>query len=846
MVAEQLGHQTGIAGLGAAGAGAGELQHGLLELAALDGIILHILLLGDLADAVIKHILLFELTLLRNHRQGAHRAHADTHAAAHAVQRRHGHGVLIHTLALAGLHIHDLSGLGSVLSLLGSESEGTDGGVGADIGALVALDALGAVPGGDGDGYAALFISGGAQLELAVHMVHKGGNGQAVAVHLAHGLQDLLHHLHKLGLALQGLVLGLIHGIGPVGGNIDLLKGGGAQVDGLVVHIHHVLALLQVRGLGLLLHVADGVLLRHDLGQGEEGGLENGVVALAHADLDGQINGVDGVELDVILGDVALGIGLQVMVQLVHIPLAVDHEHAAGLHIVDHLKALGDIAGVVAGHEVGLVDIIRRTDGLITEAQMADGDTAGLLRVVLEVGLYILVGMVADDLDGVLVGAHGTVAAQTPELALDGAGSCGVGAVLILGQGEIGHIVHDADGELTLHLVLLQLVIHGEHGGRRRILAAQAVTAADDLHIVPAGVGKSGDNILVQRLAHGAGLLGTVQHGDLLHGSGEGLQQLLGSEGTVQTHLHQTHLLAVGVQVVDDLLGHIADGAHGHDDAVGLGMAIVVKQLIVGAQLGIDHVHVLLHHGGQLCIVLVAGLAVLEEDVAVFVAAAHMRMLGVQGVTAELGHSVHIAHILQVLIVPNGDLLDLVAGAEAVEEVDERHLAGKGGQMGHGGQVHDLLHIALAQHGKAGLAAGHYIAVVAEDVQRLGGHGTGGHMEHGGQLLGCDLVHIGDHQQQALGSGIGSGQSAGAERAVNGTGCAGLGLHLHHFDLGAKDVFQTVSGPLVHKVGHGRRRGDGVDGRYFRERIGYMRRGVVAIHGFHFSNHVICSFHLFI
>ena len=236
----------------------------------------------------------------------------------------------------------------------------------------------------------------------------------------------------------------------------------------------------------------------------------------------------------------------------------------------------------------------------------------------------------------------------------------------------------------------------------------------------------------------------------------------------------------------------------------------------------------------------------LEEDVAVFMAAAHMGMLRVQGVAAELGHGVHIAHVLQILIVPDSDLLDLVAGAEAVEEVDEGNLALQSGQVRHGRQIHDLLHVALAQHGKARLAAGHDITVVAEDVQRLGGHSTGGHMEHGGQLLGGDLIHVGDHQQQALRGGIGGGQSAGAQRAVYGTGCAGLGLHLHHLDLGAEDVLQAVGGPLVHKVGHGRRRGDGVDGRYFRERIGYMRRGVVAIHGLHFSYHVVCSFHFLI
>ena len=64
MVAEQLGDETGIAGLGAAGAGAGELQHGLTELAALDGVVLHVLLLGDLVHAVVEHFLLGSFLLV--------------------------------------------------------------------------------------------------------------------------------------------------------------------------------------------------------------------------------------------------------------------------------------------------------------------------------------------------------------------------------------------------------------------------------------------------------------------------------------------------------------------------------------------------------------------------------------------------------------------------------------------------------------------------------------------------------------------------------------------------------------------------------------------------------------
>ena len=43
-------------------------------------------------------------------------------------------------------------------------------------------------------------------------------------------------------------------------------------------------------------------------------------------------------------------------------------------------------------------------------------------------------------------------------------------------------------------------------------------------------------------------------------------------------------------------------------------------------------------------------------------------MLGVQGAAAELIHSVPIQQVAQILVIPNLDLLDLVRGAETVEE----------------------------------------------------------------------------------------------------------------------------------------------------------------------------------
>ena len=60
-------------------------------------------------------------------------------------------------------------------------------------------------------------------------------------------------------------------------------------------------------------------------------------------------------------------------------------------------------------------------------------------------------------------------------------------------------------------------------------------------------------------------------------------------------------------------------------------------------------------------------------------AAAHLRMLGVQRAGAELLNGLHVAHLGEVLVIPNGYLLDLVGGAETVEEVQEGDAALDGG-----------------------------------------------------------------------------------------------------------------------------------------------------------------------
>ena len=518
-------------------------------------------------------------------------------------------------------------------------------------------------------------------------------------------------------------------------------------------------------------------------------------------------------------------------------PLAVDHEGAARLHVLHDGEVLRDVAGVVAGDKVRLINIVGAADRAVAEAKMRDRHAARLLGVVLEVGLHVLVGVVADDLDGVLVRADRAVAAQAPELAFDGPRRRGVRAVGVLRQREVGHVVDDADGELASGLVLRKLGEHGERGRGRGVLATQAVAAADNGDARAALDGKRVQDVHVQRLAHAARLLRTVEHGDLLHRLGKSLHELARHKRAIQAHLHKAHLLTVGVEVVDDLLGHVAERAHGHDHAVGVGRAVVVEQLVVGAELGVDLVHIVLHDGGKLVVEGIARLTVLEEDVAVLVRAAHGGALGVERVIAERLHRVHVAHIRQVGVIPAGDLLDLMRGAETVEEVQKRDASLDGRKMRHRGQVHDFLHVAFGEHGKTGLAAGHDVGVVAEDVQGLGGHGAGGDVQDAGEQLARHLVHVGNHEEEALGCGVGRGERARCERAVHRARSAAFRLHLAHLHARAEDVLPALGGPLINQVSHRARWRNGVNSRHLGERVGNVRRRGVAVHRFEFSCH---------
>ena len=73
----------------------------------------------------------------------------------------------------------------------------------------------------------------------------------------------------------------------------------------------------------------------------------------------------------------------------------------------------------MASYEVRCIYLIGRTDFTVAKTKVRASETTRLLRVVREICLTVLVGIVADNLYRVLVGTYSSVSSQTIELSLE-------------------------------------------------------------------------------------------------------------------------------------------------------------------------------------------------------------------------------------------------------------------------------------------------------------------------------------------------------------------------------------------------------------------------------------------
>ena len=144
-------------------------------------------------------------------------------------------------------------------------------------------------------------------------------------------------------------------------------------------------------------------------------------------------------------------------------------------------------------------------------------------------------------------------------------------------EAQVRDVVDDPDGEVPLRLGPGELVEDRDGHGRRELLGGEAVPPADDPGEPPAtvalrrpGLDQGGDDVLVERLAEGARLLGPVQDRDAPDRRRQGGEEGPGVEGAVEPDLDQADLLAPRDQRLDRLLHGPRARAHHDDHALGV------------------------------------------------------------------------------------------------------------------------------------------------------------------------------------------------------------------------------------------------------------------------------------
>ena len=465
---------------------------------------------------------------------------------------------------------------------------------------------------------------------------------------------------------------------------------------------------------------------------------------------------------------------------------------------------------------------------------MGRGDGAGFLGIVNEVALGEVVGLFADDLDGVFVRADGAVGAETDEDATADIGGFEVEG-LVVAEGRAGDIVENAEGEFGERFPAGEVIEGGlDHAGGE-FFGAETVATADDTRRVGEGgeaLGEGCDDVEIERFAEGAGFLAAVEDGDGFDGGREGGEEGFDVEREEETDGEDADLFALGDEPVHGFGDGLDGAAHGDDDTVGLGMSVVfVKSILASGDLG-EAVHLGLNDGRKLVVEAVDGFAALEIDVGILGGALDGGPVGGEGAGAEVGDGFFANDAADFVVGEQGDFGDLVGSAEAVEEMDERDARAVASGGGDEGEIVGFLAVVGAEEGAAGGAAGHDIGVVAEDGEALRGDGAGGDVEGEREEFAGDLVEVGDHQQEPLRARERGGERASEETAVDGAGDAALGLELGDLGDHAPDVFFAAGGPFVAGLGHGRRRGDRVDRDELVDAVGYGGDGLVGVESY--------------
>ncbi len=524
--------------------------------------------------------------------------------------------------------------------------------------------------------------------------------------------------------------------------------------------IHRRLVALDHLGAAPAVRLADGrldpldrLLARKHARDREEARLQHDVDPAREADLAGDPARVDRVQLDALREDLVLDRAGQRVPHLVGRVRAVQEQRRAVRGAAEDVDTV-EHPELVAADEARLLHEVRRPDRPRPETKVRDRLRARLLRVVDEVPLGEESLLGAEDLDRVLVRADRPVGAEAEEDRAHRVRRLDVQRRVVR-ETRPGDVVVDADREPTPRPRCRQLVEHAGDHARRELLRREAVAAADDpRHRRPLAVlvrlGQGRDRVEEERLAKRARLLRAVEDGDVTDRRRQRLDERLRGKRSVQPHLQDPDALSASVQPGDRLADRLAARSHHDEHALGLRVPGVLDDAHAAAGALGELCHRVLDDVSHAGVEGVHRLTRLEVDVRVLRGSPDERPLRRECPAAMASHELLGHERAQVVVGQELDRVQLVRGSEPVEEVQERHARPQRRGLCDQRQVVGLLDGCRGEQRESRLPGRHDVRVVAEDRQALCGQRAGGDVQHRRRQLAGDLVHVRDHQQQAL------------------------------------------------------------------------------------------------
>ena len=247
-------------------------------------------------------------------------------------------------------------------------------------------------------------------------------------------------------------------------------------------------------------------------------------------------------------------------------------------------------------------------------------------------------------------------------------------------------------------------------------------------------------------------------------------------------------------------------------------------------------VHIFLDDCRIRFVIFIDRFATLEIDVRVLGCSAHSRTIRSQRAFAASLDIFFINDLTNDAVFERFDFHHFVRSTETVKEMHRRDSAFQSGSVGDERQVLAFLYGRRAQHGKARLAAGHHVGMVAKNRKALRGKRAGCYMENRRGEFTRNLVHIRNHQEKALRCRKGGRQSSRLKCSVHRSCGTAFGLHFKHAGNLAPDILFTCRTPVVRMLGHRARRGNRIDSGDFAYLKSYVGGGFVTVNG----NHLFC------